>query len=89
METYLERTSWVKNKCKGQSTEYSRAIPSQPSTDTSDEAFESEAPELPSTEEVGFGKSNREGLTVIPKDGILEEKEDILAHRVHNNSAWS
>lgn len=42
INTYLERTSWVKNSCKGQSTEYSRAIPSQPSRDISEE------PKIPS-----------------------------------------
>lgn len=52
--------------------EYSRAIPSQPSSDISEEAFESEAPELLSTEDVAFGKSKWEDLTAIPKDGILE-----------------
>lgn len=47
--------------------EYSRAIPSQPSTDISEDAFENEAPEIPSAAaEVAFGTSNREGLTVIP-----------------------
>jgi hypothetical protein len=47
--------------------EYSRAIPSHPSTDISEEAVEREAPEIPSAaEEVAFGTSNREGLTVIP-----------------------
>lgn len=38
-ETYLESTSWVKNNCRGQSTEYSRAMPSHPSRDSSEEAL--------------------------------------------------
>lgn len=35
--SYLESTSWVKNSCKGQSTRYSRLMPSQPSRGTSRE----------------------------------------------------
>lgn len=40
VESYFESTSWVKNNSKGQSTEYSRAMPSQPSRDISEEAFD-------------------------------------------------
>lgn len=48
-ETYLESTSWVKNNCRGQSTEYSRAMPSHPSRDSSEEALPCETiPEFPS-----------------------------------------
>lgn len=62
-------------------------MPSQPSTDISEEVFEVEAPEIPSVAaEVAFGKSNRVDLTVIPNDGILEEEKGILAHIGHNSS---
>lgn len=46
--SYFESTSWVKNNSKGQSTEYSRAIPSQPSRDISEEAFDKAELEFPS-----------------------------------------
>lgn len=68
-ETYFESTSCVKNNCSGQSTEYSSAIPSQPSRDipdVSDNVLES-----PSVYAFAFGKSSWEDLTVTPKDGIL------------------
>ncbi|KAG9152146.1 hypothetical protein Leryth_023159 [Lithospermum erythrorhizon] len=45
--SYLERTSCVKNSCKGQSTEYSRTIPSHPSSDICVEISEG-APGSPS-----------------------------------------
>lgn len=70
MDSYLDSTSGVKNNCKGQSTEYSRAIPSQPSRDISEEALDCAVPEIPSV----FGISTREDLTAIPNEGILEDK---------------
>lgn len=45
---------------------------------------------MPSTAaEVAFGKSNCEDLTVIPKDGILEDEKDILGQIAHSSSIWS
>lgn len=76
VESYLENTSWVKNSCKGQSTEYSRVIPSQPSSDVSEEVFDSTAPELPSVYVFVFGKCTSEDFTVIPNEGILIDGED-------------
>lgn len=73
LKAYLESTSCVKNNCKGQSTEYSRAISSQPSSDIS-EASDSTL-ESPSLKAFAFGKSNCEDLTEIPKEGILVAME--------------
>ena len=69
--SYLESTSGVKNNCKGQSTKYSRAIPSQPSRLISDEAFDCAVPEFPSV----FGTSNCEDFIAIPNEGILVDTE--------------
>lgn len=66
---YLESTSWVKNNCKGQSIEYSRAIPSQPSIDVCTEASDG-TPESPSEWALALGNSTWEDLTMTP--GILE-----------------
>lgn len=67
--TYLESTSCVKNNCNGQLTEYSRAIPSQPSSDIS-EASDNTL-ESASLKALAFGKFTWEDLTEIPKEGIL------------------
>lgn len=71
---YFDSTSCVKNNCRGQSTEYSRAMPSQPSIDISAEVsdwiFES-----PSEYAFAFGNSTWEDLTVIP--GILKVVKEI------------
>lgn len=74
MIAYLESTSCVKNKCNGQSTEYSRAIPSQPSTDISIKVSDC-APESPSEYAFDFGNSMWEDFMVIP--GILKVVKDI------------
>lgn len=55
--SYLESTSWVKNNCKGQLTEYSREIASQPSTDTSDVVFKGATPDFPERDALDFCRS--------------------------------
>lgn len=87
-QTYFESTSCVKNNCKGQSTEYSRAIPSQPSSDIS--AASDSGPESPSVEAFAFGKSNWEDLTEIPKAGILVmvDREVSLCSSLQKSTDW-
>lgn len=75
MASYLDSTSWVKNNCNGQSTEYSRAIPSQPSREISEEALGIAAPGFPSPYALVLGKSSWEDLTEIPNEGILIDVE--------------
>lgn len=78
----------MKNNCKGQSTEYSRAIPSQPSSDIS--AASDSGPESPSVEAFAFGKSNWDDLTKIPKAGILimVDREVSLCSSSQKSTDW-
>lgn len=69
-QSYLERTSCVKNNCKGQSTEYSRAIPSQPSRDVSSEVSDDRL-ESPSTY-LDLDIFTLEDLMLVPIVGILK-----------------
>jgi hypothetical protein len=70
VESYFESTSGVKNNSKGQSTEYSRAMPSQPSREIS-EAFDKAERGFRSVWSFAFGASTWEDLTVNPNEGIL------------------
>lgn len=73
-KAYFDSTSEVKNSCKGQSMEYSSAIPSHPSSGNSEEPLLCDVPTVLPSDTLNLEKSN-EDATGTPKEGILTRAE--------------